>query len=321
MSSGTSLEVGMEKLATPQDMLANTLVNASKALLKKGLDRDYQEHVDDLSCPRGKISVTNTLKRNLFIQRKLSCHYDELSTNILQNQIIKATLSAISKTKDILPKLRDEAKAVERRFPGVSQITISATDFRKVKLHRNNTHYGLVMQLCEMLHSCLFPVEGGKGYKFLDILNNEEQMGLIFQSFVRNFYTHEQSRYSVKSEDIAWQAKATPDHLTFLPKMSTDISLTSPNKKIIIDTKFYKETLHTNWGSKKVRSDHLYQLYAYLSNYQDNTKATEGILLYPTIDTSYNLDYEINGYKMMIRTINLNQGWQGIRSDLLGVVN
>lgn len=104
----------------------------------------------------------------------------------------------------------------------------------------------------------------------------------------------------------------------FLPKMQTDISIKIKNRKLIIDTKYYKETLQKYYDSEKVHSQHLYQLFAYLKN-QENELA-EGILIYPTVQKSLSLAYTNEGHTIRIETLNLNQDWDGVKSDLLGII-
>lgn len=50
--------------------------------------------------------------------------------------------------------------------------------------------------------------------------------------------------------------------------MQTDISLESSERKIIMDTKYYQNTLTKNFGSQKLISGNLYQMFAYLSNHR-----------------------------------------------------
>jgi len=44
------------------------------------------------------------------------------------------------------------------------------------------------------------------------------------------------------------------------------------------------------------------------------------MLLYPTVDAPLSADYTHKGHKILIRTINLDQPWQGIHADLLALV-
>jgi len=54
--------------------------------------------------------------------------------------------------------------------------------------------------------------------------------------------------------------------MDYLPTMNTDISLDSPERKIIMDAKYYREVFQSNYGSDSIHSGNLYQLYAYVSN-------------------------------------------------------
>jgi len=68
---------------------------------------------------------------------------------------------------------------------------------------------------------------------------------------------------------IKWQIdnSITEEDHSLLPIMLTDIVVenTSTKTQLIIDTKYYSQTLiSSNWSElKKVRTAHLYQIYAY----------------------------------------------------------
>ena len=74
------------------------------------------------------------------------------------------------------------------------------------------------------------------------------------------------------------------------PAMLTDITLQGKNKKIIIDTKYYKEAFQTRYDKQKINSSNLYQLFSYLKNQEMDSEITlncEGILLYPSIQNDF----------------------------------
>ena len=107
--------------------------------------------------------------------------------------------------------------------------------------------------------------------------------------------------------------------------MQTDITIESKDQKFIIDTKYYKSTLqeHTNYDVKKIHSNNLYQLFAYLKNTEHRSELDNnciGMLLYPTIDKEVKLDYRQNNQRVLIRTINLYKHWKDIRLDLLDLI-
>jgi 5-methylcytosine-specific restriction enzyme subunit McrC len=133
------------------------------------------------------------------------------------------------------------------------------------------------------------------------------------------------SHFKVTSEVITWDF--LPENGTdgkMLPVMLTDISLISPPRKIIIDTKFYKEAFNTRFTQKKITSHHLYQLFSYLKHQETDaatTQSCEGILLYPAIGTNFTYRYTYENHKITVTSINLNQDWQHIRDDLFQIIS
>lgn len=69
---------------------------------------------------------------------------------------------------------------------------------------------------------------------------------------------------------------------------------------------------------KTVSSANLYQLFAYLKNKEKDPgwENCEGILLYPTVKDTLDLNYTLGGHRVRIYTINLNQHWSKISDEL-----
>jgi 5-methylcytosine-specific restriction enzyme subunit McrC len=200
-------------------------------------------------------------------------------------------------------------------------------DIRQLAFCVEPVAYDLLLKICELLHSALLPDPKGKGSKFSDILDDENEMDRVFEAFVRNFFRVEQTEFpSVKAEWIQWDAQIVDANSTqYLPAMHTDITLRSKGRVIIIDTKFYREALaESQFGDKKVRSDHLYQLFSYLRNVKSqpgNECLAEGILLYPAVSQSLDLKFIIGGHQVRVRTIRLDQPWQHIHAELCSLLS
>ncbi len=149
-------------------------------------------------------------------------------------------------------------------------------------------------------------------------------MNQLFESFVRNFYRIEQSKFdSVKKENIKWHFTSTDNDDQYLPQMETDITLENESEKIIIDAKYYRETMTINYDKEKIKSSNLYQLFSYLLNQQDQNPKTmnaTGILLYPTIEKDYDLKFRYDNHNIHIRTVNLNSNWKNISSRLKEII-
>ena len=148
-------------------------------------------------------------------------------------------------------------------------------------------------------------------------------MALVFEAFVRNFFRLEQSEYRVRPLQMRWDAISDAQQLEMLPVMKTDIRLENADTQIIIDTKYYSETLQTHHEKASIRSGHLYQLFSYLKNAEPlgpEYADAEGILLYPAVGEKLSFNAQIQGHMVRVCTVNLDQPWQQIRSDLLEVV-
>lgn len=307
------------------DLFAKVLSNCRAHLLKQGLDRYYIENEYIVSGIKGKLNISASVKQNTLPSSKTVCLYDEFDYDIFHNQILKMTISKLLRAKNLDNELKDELHRLFIKMPPISEIQIRNSHFKQIRLHRNNYNYDFVLKVCQIINENLFIDESSGKYKFKDFLQEEKAMARLFESFVRNFYKIEQSEFKVKGkEQIKW--KLVPYDkidLQMLPIMETDISLYSPSRKIIIDTKFYKEAFKTKFTQDKINSNHLYQLFSYLKNQESDleiTKACEGILLYPAVKNNFKFSYTYENHKIKVLSVNLNQDWSNIKKDLLGII-
>ncbi|MDK2826299.1 MAG: 5-methylcytosine-specific restriction enzyme subunit McrC [Methanolobus sp.] len=307
------------------DLFAKILANSTSRLLKQGLDRYYVEHEYVVNGIKGKLDLTASVKRNLLLSNRTVCLYDEFDYDILHNQILKTTISKLIRTNGLDPELRDELHRILIKLPPISEISVRPSHFKQIRLHRNNYNYDFPLKVCQIVNDNLFIDESSGQYKFKDFLREEKAMARLFEAFIRNFYKNEQSEFKVGREDINWKfAAENDDDMSMLPIMSTDISLYSPTRKIIIDTKYYKEALKARYDKEKINSNNLYQLFSYLINQEseldERTLDCEGILLYPVVEKGFDFSYEFENHRIRVMSVNLNQDWYGIRKDLLEIL-
>ena len=322
------VDVSTEDAASLLNLFAMVLIGGTQHLLKRGLDRGYIPFQEDLRGIRGKINFGMTLKRQLMANALLACEFDDLSHNVVHNQILRTTVAALAISSDVDNSLRGELADLCRRLSAIDEITLSPTIFHRVSLHRNNAFYGFLMDVCEMVYQYYLVSEEPGKERFRNFIRDENKMPQVFEDFVRNFFKIElegkYTGYWVKgSEIIFWNVEAPEsEDIKYLPTMVTDISLKTPDGYLIIDAKYYKNTLHAYYD-EKIRSANLYQLFSYLKNIEakgPNYKRASGILLYPTVKHSLDLNYEIQGHRISIKTIDLARQWQTIRTDLLKIV-
>jgi len=309
------------------DLFAKVLKNGCAYIFKRGLDREYKIEKDDLNLIKGKIDFNQSMKNMMIRSHKLTCEFDDLSYDILHNQIIKATIKKVLKVKHLDMNIHSELIEVYKRMALISDISVTRNHFKKVHLHRNNLFYHFVLNVAYMINENIVLDEKTGDYEFVDFVRDERKMAVIFENFVRNFYREhlKQSGYKVKPEIIMWDVmEADSLSLDYLPVMKTDISITSSTRKIIVDTKYYKECFQEHYDRKIIISNHLYQLLEYLDNsdvQSGSYQKSEGMLIYPTVKQEFDLHYTLKGHKVSVKTINLNQEWRKIGADLLSFIN
>jgi 5-methylcytosine-specific restriction enzyme subunit McrC len=307
------------------DLFAKVLIGGIGRLLKRGFDRGYVDFIEDTRCLKGKLLFNPTLKRNLLIKAQVQCEFDELSYNVLHNQILKATIRILVAAENIDEELKGILIGLYHRFHEIDDIALTRPLFSRVQINQNNAFYNFLLKICELIFDNMLASEEPGKSKFRDFLQEESKMARLFEDFVRNFYKIETPMYRVGREDIYWGPEGiVKDSISILPKMITDISIEGKTSKAIIDTKYYKEALKTHYDKEKIHSTHIFQIYAYLKNLEKkggkNQNCT-GVLLYPTVDK--NIDERApldSNHYLMVRTINLNQDWQLIHKNLINLL-
>jgi 5-methylcytosine-specific restriction enzyme subunit McrC len=320
---GVAQDVGSDSSPDLPNMLVKVLLDGAHRLLRRGLDRGYKTTIEEVRSPQGRLCLDLMMKQQTLLRGIAVCEIDELTHNVLHNQILKATLHALANCYDIKKDLRHELRLTSLRMDGVTPIRLSANIFHRVQLSRNTAQYGLIMRVCEFIFQSLLPDEQGINSRFQSILEDKTRMSTIFEEFLRNFYRSELTEYTVGAEIMPWDAKIEDDEArAALPVMKTDITLRSESRTIIADAKFYKDTLATGLYGDRIHSTHLYQLATYLAHARkrEGDRDVLGLLIYPKVSKSIQYRYDLLGFPVVVATIDLAAEWPDIRSSLLALV-
>ena len=302
-------------------LLTRVLIRSLASLIKRGFYREYRSIIEETATLRGKIQFQESINAFTFKRAKMVCEYDEMTHDILHNQIIKTTLHHLLHVEELDKELKAKVYAMYGSFDGISLVKLHTKQFTTMKLHRSNRHYGFVLDICKLLFESLLINEEQSTAQFSNFDRNHKAMANLFENFVRKFYQAETSYQHVKSEVIYWDAQGKD--AAFLPRMNTDISLESSDEKIIMDTKYYHKTMSEHHETEKVLSGHLYQLFAYLSNNEQKNrdgKPTRGILLYPKVKKDLDLSFTLKDYPVKVCTVDLSRDWRVVQERLLEVV-
>ncbi|MCQ2292857.1 MAG: hypothetical protein MJZ54_02325 [Bacteroidaceae bacterium] len=334
------VRVNAEQCHSLPNLFVQLLIGATERLLRQGLTQEYRYKQETVEGLRGKLCIGETLKYGKIPQGKTICEIDELTHDVLLNQIVFTTLEKTAHMAGVEVNNKERVQKLLRRFPTTSRISLTKEVFGRVRIHRNNRFYRFVLHLCQLLHQSLLPKEGTKGvYEFIDITHDERKMNLLFERFLMNFCKqHCRTEFpEIGRSNIEFQL--SPYGMVFsqdvgqstrlLPIMQTDVTLYNPTtgRKTILDAKYYQQTLVSRFGQQgKIRREHLSQILSYVLNQEkpDDPQSlqTEGILIYPTITEDYDIAYRYRHTDHIIRisTINLNQDWQKIEERLKDIV-
>lgn len=303
------------------ELLARVLTNGSQHLIRQGLDRDYILHSEETSRLRGKFDLTASFSQQTMQQGRMVCEFDDLSHDILHNQILKTTLAILSKN----PHIEKDTKSLLHRqlktLHHITPIRITSRLFHRVRLHRNNRQYRMLLNVCELIHESLLPTQHTGRTRFRDFIRDEKTMPRLFEAFIRNFYDRH-SHFAVSAAHLHWNVEGDLQSTALVPRMETDVSLYTPERQIILDCKFYKEAFKTNYGKAKFNRDHLFQLFAYLENagHSKGWNQLEGILLYPSVSQDFHHQLKLNHHNITLCSIDLNCSWQYVETQLLHII-
>ena len=319
-------------LSTVQDLLGKVLAHGVNHLFRRGIDRGYVERREDLAGIRGKLAVSETVKRALRLHGRAACDFEELSVDILPNQILRTSLHGLRDRKIRLDRtVRGEVNSAYQRLDGVSRIHLKRNTFGQVQFGGNRRLYQFLLSACRLLYeSSLVDATTGRTV-FRDFRRDEATMWALFEEFVAGFYEREQRVYRVNPRGrrrIEWADAYAEDEANGgrIPAMIADVVLESAQRRIILDTKYYKDALSSGRGSGtgKLKSGNLYQLLAYLRNRQATRPQGgrhDGILLYPQVGNEpLRAKIRLEGFWIQARTVNLNQDWHLIHDEMLETI-
>ena len=307
----------------PQNLLARLLHDNFSQVLRRGLDRGYRERAEDTRRPRGKLDLPSTVRRALRLRGQVRVRFQELSPDVLHNRIVKTTMLRLAAVEELNTDLKGKLMRLVQRIADVGEVELREDLFRRVQIHRNNADYGFLLDLCRMIARHLFPEAHAGAVRFRDFTTDEQEMGRLFENFVRGFLRTEHPRLGVRGhKSIKWDATPEGDAVLRLPVMETDLYVPAAGgRSVIVETKCVSEPFARagEASTLSLRSDHLYQLFAYLTNHARSYPAEQpalGLLLYATVGAAFGYRYEVHGHPLWVSSVDLAKPWPAVREGL-----
>ncbi len=315
-------EQGYKNIKTEQfdnvaELCAAILSKGVSLQLKRGLGREYIESTESLSSVRGRIEISESIKTRSLLKRQLICSYDDFSENSYMNRIIKTTMELLLHS-DIAKTRKKELRKLLVFFGNVDLLDIHAINW-KIQYNRNNQTYRMLISICYLVIKGLLQTNTDGTTQLMDFLD-EQRMCRLYEKFILEYYRKEFPQLSASASQIPW---ALDDGMNdMLPVMQTDIMLSRNSQVLIIDAKYYSHSTQTQYDTRTLHSENLYQIFTYVKNKEadmsDASHDVSGMLLYAKTDelVQPNKTYQMSGNRISVKTLNLDCEFSEIAMQL-----
>ena len=222
-------------------------------LIKIGIKSDYVELEDNLKFLKGKLKISEQIRKNIVHKERFYICYQEFSIDMAENRLIKSALEFLYKRS----KSSKNQRLIREYlfiFDEISSSSDINADFSRLKLNRQTKHYEQALLWSKIfLQNKSFSPYRGSDAAFALLFD----MNRLFESYVGNFI-----KKKLPNAILQHRGK----YLTEKPRgfaLKPDIFLRYKNQNYIADTK---------WKIIKSKDDilqaDLYQLYAYGKKYE-----------------------------------------------------
>lgn len=313
-------QIRTEEFENTAELCAAILIKGVTSQIKRGLGKEYILQTEPLSTIKGKIDVSSSVKEQTIIKNQLFCNYDEFSVNSYMNRIIKTTMELLL-CSDISKSRKKELRKLLVLFGEVKPLEINSIDW-KIQYNRNNQTYQMLISICFLIVKGLLQTTSDGTTKLMDFLD-EQRMCRLYERFILEYYKKEFPSLTVTASQIPWDVD--DGEIDMLPIMQSDIMLSNETntKTLIIDAKYYSNTMQVQYDVHKLHSSNLYQIYTYVKNLdKERTGNVSGMLLYAKTDEVVlpHNSYKMGGNKFLVDTIDLDCEFEKIKKQLNEIV-
>ena len=198
----------------------------------------------------------------------------------------------------------------------VSSIDEHRIDWSRLKYHRNNGSYRMLMNVCYLIISRELLSEN-REEKQLASFEDVRKLSSLYENFVLEYYRVHHPELKTDARIVKGGISANAP--VFLPSLCTDITLESDNGILIIDTKCYGRILSSNYGHEILSPAHRNQIFSYVMHESyGNEKPVQGMLLYALTEHEQAMheSWEELDHMFHCSTLDLGQEFKDIAKQL-----
>ena len=309
------VSVKPEEFENIHQLMAEIIIRGVSYQLKKGLLRNYESCQEELAVLRGKIDISDTINSGSLIRRKLVCSYDEYTDDTMMNRILKSVMLLLIRS-EIKDNQIVELRKLVRYFSSIAEVNLFNIRWDSLTYNRNHGEYRLLMSVCRIIcENMLHSTEDGD-VRLVSF--SEENLNKLYEKFILNYCIKHYPKLKPASSEIKWAISGATGMLL---KMQSDIMLTSDNRKLNIDAKFYSKSTQKYFDKDSFHSHNLYQIFTYVKNEAVNYSGNvSGMLLYAKTKNDLipndGASYDMNGNVITVKSLDLSGDFESITKQL-----
>lgn len=293
--------VTRHELDDPAALLVTMFVARVQQLLRRGVRRSYCESEHTIAAIRGRLLVTEALRRPGTLERGLPCRFDEYTHDITANRVIRYTLAQLGPTG--VANLDGQVRQLRREFASVGFEPVTPAALQALRYDRLDRHYAPIHALCRLLLEARGLGERDGAHTGPSLLVD---MNRLFEQFVarrlralapRGWTLTQQT---VGSLDQRGRIRAIPDL----------ILRERGEPRLVLDTKY---KLHQGLP----RSADAFQALAYARA----LGVRHGVLLYPEIAGPHRYVVVDGANEVIADGVDLSRPWVEIDAGFVGLMS
>ena len=289
------------------EVFISKFLNESDMIIKRGLKSSYVTVQSNEKFLKGKLLMTQQLRRNIVNQSYFFNEYDEFMTNSAENQLIKTTLEYLLKNSRDNNNLRIIREQLVY-FEFVDLTNSPEQTFQKVSIGRNYTYYEQTLDWCRIfLSRKSFTSFKGSSLAFAVLFPMEE----IFEAYIAHIMKKSIPDANVSAQDKKYSLFDRTNETKAGYRLRPDLVVRfEDNRTTIADTKW--KVLDSTGPSQT----DLYQMYAYYTRYRHKSENVDKVVLIYPYSSSYSenefrstqFSSEELGAKIQVRFVDLLSG-------------
>jgi 5-methylcytosine-specific restriction enzyme subunit McrC len=262
-------------------------------LILQGLLRGYEPRTENLLTMRGRLTVAAHLRANAVARHRLLCDYDEFTTDIVENRILRWTLHLMLRAGHWHDRVRMLVDRCERRMAEASLAPVGDREFAELRYTRLNERYRTPLMLARLLLDMLSVTHRYGEREMLPLLLH---MPSVFERFLERAL---RERLAPEGLIVVGQDTSRRLDVGHRVTLKPDAVIYREGKPVLIVDAKYKRTGFDEESEEdrtKARNADIYQMMAYCVGYG----VGDAVLIYPEKTERETIEIRQNGVDVTV---------------------